>query len=90
MSMPQHLEYFDRSNCPVALLTVTDTRLEISSLVFIDGVYVEKLFSEELCLGPWQSDNVLRLGRIMVAVSLFFKESHPCFATTSMPPSRRR
>ena len=54
-------------------------------------MYVDKLHTEELCLGAWQSDNVLRLGRIMVCISRFFSELRDWQETLSslpdLPPS---
>ncbi|KAK7682282.1 hypothetical protein QCA50_014485 [Cerrena zonata] len=37
------------------------TQLEISIGIYTDGVYVDKLFSEDLYLDAWQSDTVLHV-----------------------------
>lgn len=44
------------------------TQLEISIGIYTDGVCVDKLLSEDLYLDAWQSDTVLRVCRIFMAV----------------------
>lgn len=44
------------------------TQLEISIGIYTDGVYVDKLLSENLYLDAWQSDTVLCVCRIFMAV----------------------
>lgn len=45
-------------------------RLEIAAAIYTDGVYVDKLFSEDLILDARQSDQVLRVGRVIKALQL--------------------
>ena len=66
----QYESFVRRSNCPVVLVGMMGTRLEISTAIFTDGIYVDKLVSQELYLDAWQSLAVLRLGRTFKAVSL--------------------
>ena len=44
------------------------TCIEIWSAVFIDGVFIDKLFSQEFYLDAFQAKSVLRLGRICSAL----------------------
>lgn len=64
----------DRSNFPIILIGLMGTRLEISTAIYTDGVYVDKLFSEDFSIDAWQSETVLRVGRIFKALSLAIAE----------------
>lgn len=44
------------------------TRLEISTAIYINGIYVDKHLSYEMYLDAWQSEHILRLGQIFMAV----------------------
>ena len=44
------------------------TRLEISTAIYTNGLYVDKLLSHEIFLDAWLSERVLRLGQIFTAV----------------------
>lgn len=48
---------------------MTGNRLEISTVVFTDAVYADKLLSLDLRLGPHGPDNVLRVARICMAIN---------------------
>ncbi|TFY76761.1 hypothetical protein EWM64_g7249 [Hericium alpestre] len=69
LAQEKYAKYVERSHCPVILVGMMGTRLEISSAIFTDGVYVDKLVSQELFIDAWQSETVLRLGRIFKALS---------------------
>ena len=53
---------------PVVLLSMAGNRLEVSTAVFTDAVYADKLLSLDLCLGPHGPDNVLRVARLFTAI----------------------
>lgn len=55
-------------------------RLEISSAVYSDGILFDKLLSEDLCIDAWQSETVLRVGRIFKAVSSANEELRDFYA----------
>ncbi|EJD00504.1 uncharacterized protein FOMMEDRAFT_159228 [Fomitiporia mediterranea MF3/22] len=74
LSQNKYKKYVERSNCPVVLLGIMGSRLEISTAIFTNGIYIDKLLSEELYLDAWQAEKVLRLGRIFMAVSLASSE----------------
>ena len=44
------------------------TRLEISTAIYTNGLYVDKILSHEIFLDAWLSERVLRLGQIFMAV----------------------
>ena len=50
------------------------SRLEISTAIFTNGVYSDKILSEEFYIDAWQSTTVLRVGRIFKALSLALAE----------------
>jgi len=62
-------ESIPRSNLPVVLLTIAGNRLEVSTAVFTNAVYANKLLSIELLLGSHPRDEVLRVARIFMAIS---------------------
>jgi len=64
----QYSEFSSRSNLPVVLISIAGNRLEVSTAVFTDAVYADKLLSLELRLGPHGPDNVLRVARIFTAI----------------------
>ena len=57
------------------------TRLEISTAIFTNGIYTDKLMSEDLCIDAWQSETVLRIGRIFKALSLVNAELREFYAS---------
>ena len=68
------MRYVARSNFPVILIDLMGTRLEVSTAIFTNGIYSDKLLSEEFCIDAWQSTTVLRVGRIFKALSLALAE----------------
>jgi len=48
-------------------------RFEVSTAVFTDAVYADKLLSLDLRLGPHGPDNVLRVARVCVAIKKCMK-----------------
>ncbi|KAL5524756.1 hypothetical protein ACEPAF_9902 [Sanghuangporus sanghuang] len=62
------------SNWPIILIGLAGSRLEISTAVFTDGIYSDKLLSEDFYIDAWQSETVLRVGRIFKALSLAIAE----------------
>ncbi|KAL5522337.1 hypothetical protein ACEPAF_2194 [Sanghuangporus sanghuang] len=62
------------SNWPIILICIAGSRLEISTAVFTDGIYSDKLLSEDFYIDAWQSETVLRVGRIFKALSLAIEE----------------
>jgi len=58
---------------PVVLLSMAGNRLEVSTAVFTDAVYADKLLSLDLRLGPHGPDNVLRVARVFMAISVCAK-----------------
>jgi len=54
---------------PVVLLSMAGNRLEVSTAVFTDAVYADKLLSLDLRLGPHGPDDVLRIARVFMAIN---------------------
>ena len=48
-------------------------RFEVSTAVFTDAVYADKLLSLDFCLGPHGPDNVLRVARVCMAIKKCMK-----------------
>jgi len=65
----QYAKSIPRSNLPIVLLAIAGNRLEVSTAVFTNAVYADKLVSIELLLGPHAQDEVLRVARIFMAIS---------------------
>ena len=65
----QYSEFCQWSNLPVVLLSIAGNRLEVSTTVFTDAVYADKLLSLDLRLGPHGPDNVLRVARIFMVIN---------------------
>ena len=63
------------------------SRLEISTAIFTNGVYPDKLLSEEFCIDAWQSATVLRVGRIFKALSLALAELREYYRDLANNPS---
>ncbi|KAK7030943.1 hypothetical protein VNI00_013890 [Paramarasmius palmivorus] len=61
------------SNCPSILLALAGSRLNVSTAIFTDAIYVEKLYSESLHGSSSDFDNrLLRLARALQAVKTAF------------------
>src|ERR1700679_1883742 len=58
-----------RSNLPIVLLGLAGNRLEVSTAIYTNAVYADKLLSIELMLGLHAQENVLRVARIFAAIS---------------------
>ena len=71
---PQYKPYIEHSSCPTIIVAVMGTCLETWTAVFIDGVFVDKLFSQEFYLDAFQAKSVLRLGRICSALKHCYDE----------------
>ena len=67
-----HIMQYDpvrqRSNLPVILVTIAGNTLSVSTAVFTNEIYADKLFSTELHFGPHGSDNVFRVARVFMAI----------------------
>ena len=61
--------------------------MEISTAIFTNGIYSDKLLSEEFCIDAWQSATVLRVGRIFKALSLALAELREYYRDLSNNPS---
>ncbi|KAL5525925.1 hypothetical protein ACEPAG_7263 [Sanghuangporus baumii] len=68
-----------RSNLPIILIGIAGSRLEISTAVVTDGIYSDKLLSEDFYIDAWQSETVLRVGRIFKALFLAIEELREYF-----------
>ncbi|KAL5514697.1 hypothetical protein ACEPAG_2013 [Sanghuangporus baumii] len=66
--------YLARSNCPVIIIGVMGTRIEISTAMYIGGLYADKLISQELYIDAFQANTILRLGRIAIALRHCYNE----------------
>ena len=58
-----------RSNLPIVLLSMAGNCLTVSTAIYTDAVYADKLLSIDLHLGSHGSDNVLRVARIFHAIN---------------------
>ena len=65
------------------------SRLEISTAIFTNGVYSDKLLSEEFYIDAWQSTTVLRVGRIFKALSLALAELREYYRVLANNPSTK-
>ena len=65
----QYKRFRDFCNFPIVLVGATANRLEISVAVCVGSVYVSKLLTLDLSLGFHASDNIIRLARVLVALS---------------------
>ena len=65
----QYAKFIPRSNLPIVLLALAGNRLEVSTAIFTNAVYADKLPSIELVLGTHAQDNILRVARIFTAIS---------------------
>ncbi|KAL5520789.1 hypothetical protein ACEPAF_2792 [Sanghuangporus sanghuang] len=83
--------YLARSNCPVIIIGITGTRIEISTAVYIGGVYADKLISQELYIDAFQANTILRLGRIAMALRHCYNElnDHYRFLDLKADPTAR-
>ncbi|KAL5514693.1 hypothetical protein ACEPAG_2009 [Sanghuangporus baumii] len=83
--------YLARSNCPAIIIGVMGTRIEISTAVYIGGLYADKLISQELYIDAFQSRTILRLGRIAMALRHCYGEldDHYRFLALGADPTTR-
>jgi serine/threonine protein kinase len=65
----QYSELCLKSNLPVVLLSMAGDRLDVSTAIFTDAVYADKLLSVDLRLGTRCNENVLRVARIFTAIN---------------------
>ena len=67
------------------------TRIEISTAVYIGGVYMDKLISQELYIDAFQSRTILRLGRLCTALRHCYDElnNHYRFLSLDAEPNTR-
>ena len=70
----QYSEFCLRSNLPVVLLSMAGNHFEVSTAIFTEAVYADKLLSLDLSLGSHGPANVLRLGRVFMAIDKCIKE----------------
>ena len=56
------------SNLPVILLAIAGNILVVSTAIFTNEIYADKLLLTELYIGPHGSDNVLRIARVFMAI----------------------
>ena len=64
----QYSGFITQSNFPVVLLTMAGNYLVVSTAVYTDAVYADKLLSIDLHLGSHGPANVLRLARVFMAI----------------------
>jgi hypothetical protein len=64
----QIVNHLSRSNFPVVLLTMAGNNLVVSTAIYTDAVYADKLLSIDLHLGSHGADNVLRVARVFAAI----------------------
>ena len=64
----QYPPFARRSNLPVVLLSVAGNCLTVSTAIFTNAIYADKLLSIDLYLGAHGSENVLRVARIFHAI----------------------
>ncbi|KAF9784366.1 hypothetical protein BJ322DRAFT_844770 [Thelephora terrestris] len=64
----QIVNHLSRSNFPVVLLTMAGNNLVVSTAIYTDAVYADKLLSIDLHLGSHGADNVLRIARVFAAI----------------------
>ncbi|KAF9779324.1 hypothetical protein BJ322DRAFT_1089798, partial [Thelephora terrestris] len=69
VAQDKYAPYRERSNLPAILLAVAGNRLVVSAAIFTNKVYAEELLSVTLRLGPHGSANVLRVGRVFMAIN---------------------
>ena len=65
----EYSEFCRWSNLPVVTLSMAGNHLKVSSAVFTDAVYADRLLLLDLRFGPYGPDNVLRVARVFVAVN---------------------
>jgi serine/threonine protein kinase len=62
-------KFITRTNFPVVLLTMAGNTLVVSTTIYTDAVYVDKLLSIDLHLGSHGPDKVLRVARVFAAIN---------------------
>ncbi|KAF9779327.1 hypothetical protein BJ322DRAFT_1024686 [Thelephora terrestris] len=69
VTQDKYARYRKFSNLPAIILAIAGNRLVVSAAIFTDKVYAEELLSVTLRLGPHGSANVLRVGRVFMAIN---------------------
>ncbi|KAF9793479.1 hypothetical protein BJ322DRAFT_132244 [Thelephora terrestris] len=67
-AVKQIVNHLSRSNFPVVLLSMAGNNLVVSTAIYTDAVYADKLLSIDLHLGSHGADNVLRVARVFAAI----------------------
>lgn len=60
------------------------TRIEISTAIYIGGVYADKLIAQELYIDAFQANSVLRLGRMCRALRLCYNDLKEYYRTLNV------
>ncbi|KAF9644443.1 hypothetical protein BDM02DRAFT_3190581 [Thelephora ganbajun] len=69
ITQEEYTPYLKQSNVPVILLAIAGNRLVVSTAVFTDAIYADKLLSTRLQFGFYASDNVLHVARVFMAIN---------------------
>ncbi|KAF9644456.1 hypothetical protein BDM02DRAFT_947327 [Thelephora ganbajun] len=69
VTQPEYTPYLGQSNVPAILLAIAGDCLVVSTAVFTDAMYADKLLLTWLHLGPYASDNVLHVARVFMAIN---------------------
>ena len=67
--LQQYVPFLGRSNLPAVLLALSGNRLIISTAIFTDATYADKLLPITLCTGFHAPDKVLHIASVFVAIS---------------------
>lgn len=67
-SLEQYAPYLSCSNMPIVLVAIAGNILTVSTAVFTDAIYGNKLASVDLEFGNHGSENVLRIARTFTAI----------------------
>jgi len=91
--LAQYLPFLNRSNLPVVLLAIAGNCLVVSTAIFTDSIYVDKLVSVDLHFGPHASDNVVRVARTFIAINKCTERLRELYSNlirsvTTVPPAK--
>ena len=67
--LQQYVPFLGRSNLPAVLLALSGNRLIISTAIFTDATYADKLLPITLCTGFHAPDKVLHIASVFVAIN---------------------
>ena len=84
-----HLQYsgfLSRSNLPVVILGMAENHLTISTAVYTDALYADKLLAIDLYLGFHGPDKILRAARIFMAINKCTEELRLCIVASRLSP----